>query len=124
MILKINRRRWLNGGNKNLVYSKLLSPHNDRQCCLGFLAREVGYSKEEINDLGCPSDAARETGDNKFPKGFLRWRRNTLSEPWIDTKVCRKMMDVNDDKEITNKLREEKLTKLFAKVGIKVEFFG
>ncbi len=114
--LTISRRRWLRGTQYD---SHLHSPQNHKQCCLGFYMRDLGFPLAEINGRGTPSDVVThlfEDSDCRVPVPGLVKKDNR------DTTLCCKLINVNDSDKITDEVREAKITKLFAKMGVKVKF--
>jgi hypothetical protein len=126
----VNRKNWYRG--KGMRHSRLLNNANN-MCCLGFYALACGLDKKVIRNIQDPLNAVRITESN--PKAMDSQYRNVLrkSEVIWNTKLvpknrednsvlARKLMTVNDEKELSEEKREETLTKLFKKMGVEVKF--
>jgi hypothetical protein len=95
----IDRTKWLRGeGN---TPSCLLRRTDEKMCCVGILCSQSGYTPTAIRGV-----RDLETLDSGNDLAFH------LDEIYA----------TNDNKAITADYRESKLTKLFAKLGITVEF--
>lgn len=110
--LVIDRATWHRGDG--FRRSALLTPY-DTQCCLGFLASEAGYKREEILNVPSPASLCRtlriET-PNLFPPGVFRGE-------WLG-----RAMGLNDDPRMADSERERLLTDHFKKIGIDLVFTG
>ncbi len=111
MKLIIERDRWQRGSTGG----ELLSKTTGRMCCLGFYGLACGLTEDEIRGRGEPCYAPSD----KWPKTCLRldsddWRVQTT---WTNTAV-----DINDNPDSSDEVREDLLTDHFAKVGVDVEF--
>ena len=111
MKLTIPREWWLRGEGGGM--SRLLRVEDRKMCCVGLFALQVLKMREsQIEDAKTLSDV-RDTGCgwpitlNKVPIG-------SMSE----------FYSVNDNISISDDIREFALTKLFAKLGVTVEFTG
>lgn len=120
MNLIINRRKWLRGKPHE---SYLLHATNNKMCCLGFLAKQCGYSDDEICGVTSPAGLKYrmfiEAMENKFPKTIL-------NKDFENTDITGILMDINDKKRknFTLAKREKKIKELFKKAGIKVKFIN
>lgn len=94
----INRRLWHRGKRK--YPSALLVPQTGRMCCLGQIACQLGYSKEEISSIGGPN-ALRDC--SKFDAIGL----THFGLCYLDS-----MMNINDNPDLTDDEREAKLIAL------------
>ena len=123
--LTINRKRWLRGVKNGGSY--LRHPNNQKQCCLGFYARECGLKAADINGISTP--------DGLRPKHFKAVSR--LFEPYSlggdyeastveENPITCKLMETNDDsdQDYTEHDREAEIKKLFAKLRVRVRFVG
>ena len=111
MNLVVKRSKWLRGAGPN-GDSYLLHPTNRRMCCLGFLARAVGYKPCEIKGTHTP---AYVKDPSKFPAAIV-------SGDDDNTLLCDDMMDTNDSATLNDTQREYKLTRLFKKADIAITF--
>lgn len=110
----INRKNWHRGQNSK-YQSRLLVPQTGRMCCLGQIARQLGYAKEEIRDVCGPEDL---NDISKFEKCGFVYDTGTVTGLTVN------MIEINDSGEILNKEREAQLIKVAAKKNIKLEFIN
>lgn len=96
------RDTWLRGGD-----SCLLDGAGNR-CCLGHLARDMGIDDDSLEDEAMPHNVPSPLWPALLGNG-----KDSLA--W-DAAIT------NDDTEITNEQREERLVARFAREGIDVEF--
>ena len=112
----VDRSRWWRGARD--TDSALLCEYSQvrpefrmaegSMCCLGFMCSAYGVENHEMNNVTSPRLLASEVKTRtKLP--VVDW------DPF---------MAVNDDIAISDEVRERKLTELFARVGIEVEFEG
>jgi len=99
----VKRSFWHRG--KGHATSRLRNFSN-KQCCLGFYARECGFTAKEIK--GCSTLGSLDIKEN--------WNYD------FDGEILGEIMYHNDVDFHNDKEREEVLTGLFAKSGIKVNF--
>lgn len=125
----VDRKKWLRGeGDEN---SCLLTRGN-RMCCLGFYAEACGLDRKVIRNIATPSNAVKVTKgeptavDREYRevsrKSDVVWKTKLVNISGDDSITCGRMMSVNDDEDITDEVRETKLTALFKALGIKVKF--
>lgn len=116
----INRATWLSGklyADDNTVES-LMRDHKGRMCCLGFYARECRIPAKSLTGKGTPLNLKIEHR-HKF--------HNLLapsSDGIADSYLSGKLIEANDTMGLTPKKREERITELFRKAGIRVRFRG
>lgn len=109
----VNRKMWARGGRAG--YPAL---RNDagKQCCLGFVGRQCGIPISHLKNEPLPCNVENHTQRAKWPKWFINQRNGN------NTKDCILAAATNDKKDITDKVREAKLKKLFAKHGDRIVF--
>lgn len=109
----ISRRFWGRGNDSSCE----LLDHNGKMCCLGHYGRACGLSLKSMLHESYPS------GLDRVPKQ-MRWlsEERPQANKWENFENA--LAGANDDVGIgvNNKLREERIQKLFAKRGIKVNF--
>lgn len=113
----IRRSKWARGGKKG---SSALLNSQGNMCCLGFYSKACGFTKENIQHIIAPDRIPVMQNYSeaiKFKSKLIKYRDYPNT-----TKICDDLMDINDDQYITDKVREEKLTKKFSKMGVKVTF--
>lgn len=93
-------------------YTELL---NDKgyMCCLGQISLQLGCTKKEIHNLTYPSDVTK-----------LSVKDNILVKDGECTNLSDEAIDINDSTMLTIAEKEKRLTKLFAKEGVKLTFIG
>lgn len=112
--LIIDRARWLNADTTSDT-TCLYDSATKKMCCLGFAARQLAGAKvKDIIDLSSP--ASCET---------LAWPEGLAPTDYIgDNGVVVQLMELNDTDAKTPKVREERIAKEFAKIGIRVKYIG
>lgn len=113
-VVVIDRAHWGRGWLLDLPDSLGLRITDNRpgdMCCLGFMCKAFGHTDDEIKDYGTPS-----LNHTKVPEVF----RDGYG---LGTLVVNKLVHLND-KCLHNKETEEKIAKVFAENGVKVEFVG
>jgi hypothetical protein len=100
--LEIDRARW----GRNC----LLSPYDNKMCCLGFLSKAYGAQDSEMRDVGYPLSPWEDI--YSIPRMFVGRTDFTCSATFINDSV------------IPAPERESQLTKLFADNGIALTFIG
>jgi hypothetical protein len=111
MKFTVYRDKWIRGEDN----PKLLTV-DDRRCCLGFLAKDFGYSDSEIKDRSCLEDLCDLT---KLPYGLVE---EQCSDYWRDSLSVKEIMSINDNKNISCSNRESKLKELFNLINIQIIF--
>lgn len=121
MKFEVKRREWIRGGRwLSVLYQPVSNRCPDdpdiRRCCLGFFANACGISDRSLGDWTTPT--AHQRGKKAVPP---EWAALTNDEG-TNTKLCLRLMINNDDPGISDEIREEVLTALFAKLGHRVSF--
>jgi hypothetical protein len=105
------RDTWLRGAGDGLLLDS-----NGKRCCLGFLGQQLGCSDGALVDTAMPQGLEGGEAD-KFPASLVG--TSATGYP-AATKICNDIASLND--EVDAKDREPRLTELFAKADIDVEF--
>ncbi len=110
-IITIDRRKWLRGR----LDSCLWNGHEQKGCCLGHVIHQTTKCKWEALDLlDAPIEFFKKESLLTEPTGVLGdIRNNSLTDT---------AMGINDDVNITDVEREERLIALFKKYKIKLVF--
>lgn len=111
MRLIIDRKRWLRGTGE--AHSYLQRKSDKKMCCVGFYACMLGYKKKDIIECAI-LDHLRD------PSLVPDW----CAKAGYEKSDIRQLYITNDDKVLTDTLRERKIRKLFAKHGVTVMFRG
>ena len=114
----IKRSKWARGGKNG--GSSLLNREEGTMCCLGFFGKKNGATDEEIVGWGMPTTAVIYGAPKGAFPGIVR--RN--NDECMMTQVGEKCIEVNDRGDISDDVRESRLTKLFAKIGWKPRFIN
>ena len=109
----IDRSKWLRGeGPKG--FSVLLRRSDRKMCCLGFYGEHLGVSRRKLIDIGNPPVIKRF--------GELAPALVSTHDKSCNSSVCDQIIRVNDSQEISDKMREYRLKRLFKSIGVNVEF--
>lgn len=103
----VKRSTWFRG--KGHVVSALLRSDN-KMCCVGFLCIAAGATSSQILNKKCIS---RHIG--------LDMEYFTESSG-ASSNIALKIYEINDNMDLTDEQREEKLTELFKSIGIEIKF--
>lgn len=118
MKLVIDRTKWARGGGEDEA-SFLLRTEDNKMCCLGFYCLAQGVSQSVIANVFSPGAVCVD--DSDFFENLKKLVRIKTDGPH-NNDICNKMMEVNDVSSFGDDVRETKLTKLFEKIDIDVEF--
>lgn len=92
---------------------------NGKMCCLGFAANQI--SRISKNAMYMNYEPSQIYEKKSFLVDFISTEDLHHSEI-VNNHFTNKAIAINDDIGITDSEREDRLTKLFAKNGIKLEF--
>lgn len=116
-VTTVRRRYWFRGHGAS--DSRLLVPKPDRIkeqkcCCLGFCHVQAGVPEETLNAVPYPGSV----------KGFVVKGLARVSDAGrkLSTPFSKKAAKINDDRHLTEPIREQRLTELFAENGKKIKF--
>lgn len=112
MDLVIDRTKWLRGGKED---SLLLSADSGKMCCLGFLARQCGYSAKDIRGFATPSSMGKTS---KLIPGLVKTEWGGVH----NTPLCYRLIDINDNLKLSDSQREKRLTRWFKHLKVDVSF--
>lgn len=118
--IRINRKRWARGLRNNKeginIPNLLYDSSDNNACCLGHVIHQTTKcSWKALDQKYDPYAFFKKESILTKDAGFGDVTNNKLAE---------KAIDINDDYGISDQKREEKLTKLFAKHKIKLEFYN
>ncbi len=89
--------------------SCLLRPSDGEMCCLGFLARRLGFKAEHIEGFSVPSS-------------IEYYSESYDQERFVESTSWHEIVVTNDNDLILETEREKSLTRLFSEKGYQVEF--
>jgi len=125
MKFTIPRDKWLRG--EGGLVSRLLRPRDGKMCCLGHFGLACGLSSEMIEDRSNPIEIITDinppdawTQKNNNSAFLFASFRDSLNFP-LSTD-CSTLMEVNDDKSISDEDRERAIVNIFSAHEIEVEF--
>lgn len=139
MKLVIDRSKWLRGEGSEKSF--LLRSTDGKMCCLGFFGLACGLTAERITDVDAPTDipveigvigvSARRESVEIGISARREWMRNVPeAEALFDGErkynssvICNQLMSTNDlNVSLSDAEREQKITALFAEMGVEVVF--
>lgn len=128
----IDRSEWLNGrtlkANSPDHYNEesfsCLLAKSGAKCCLGFYSLALGYSEEEILEMPTPVGIYYAKNSSKYLGWEVKSNLHPYGEDYFPTPLTRRLIEVNDNKLLSDQKREELIAALFLQQGITVEFVG
>lgn len=105
---KVIRAKWLRGSDSELL------DENGKMCCLGFVCSQLGISKELLQDKDNPYEI----------KLLLPYLTDYYHSMIVDSSLSKEAIQINDDVNISDSIRESKLIKLFKQYGLSIKFEG
>lgn len=121
MKLVIEEKNWLRAGGPGSGY---LLDKDGKMCCLGFYAKQCGYTDKDILYKGGPASIndgeKSEFSSNNPIRRLLRSNDNVIFE--TNNGICWSLMHTNDDCTITDEVRKQNITEIFKEIGVEVEF--
>ena len=115
--VRIDRKRWLRAGTPGET-GLLCRDSDHKKCCLGFACGQL-YRITEEKMLGIA-----------MPDEVLPGRNTILTKVESNPNYCYnskfadECSEINDDDQISDKMREYKLKRKFASQGILLEFYN
>ncbi len=106
----VKRSEWLRGENRSNSY--LLRSDDGKMCCLGFVARTLGATAQDIMDRRTPMTVdSIEWPDPQYNQRIIEQFSATVQ-----------MMDINDAQTMDETEREQRLSALAEAIGIHFTF--
>lgn len=121
----INRKVWGRGSRGGwLLQVREVVDSVEKQinmCCLGIYARACGVGVNRLRDNAMPASIP-----GRLPKSLNVFLEDSeLYEGSVtNSNLAGKLAEYNDDRDLTDAEREERIIKGFASVGIRVKFVG
>lgn len=115
----VDRKRWGRGNPKNTA---LLCRFTDKQCCLGFACRAMGFSRGDILGEGNPSDLVEWNEYRSAPSLVIPGL--TKAKEVDNTRICNALMKTNDTDKLSDSRRERRITELGKRIGLRFVFKG
>lgn len=118
--IRISRRRWLRYDGDGYDSGELRA-FNGKQCCLGFVCRQLGgFTPAEILQVSMPSDLVSPDSSLKLlakVKRLPKWLLGVTSKSDVG-----RAANVNDSAKYTDAQREARIKKIFAKHNLRAVF--
>ena len=139
MKLVIDREKWARGANNGkLLFDNNSGKQSGKMCCLGFLALECGFKKKNILNryefielrAHHPKLSKRLPTALQPIESRLGFYPKSDEAHWTETNITDQLMTLNDavlfykGKNLTEKMREDKLRRKFKSVGVEVTFIN
>jgi hypothetical protein len=115
--LIIDRDKWLRG--EGAEHSYLIRPTDCKQCCLGFDLLRRGFTVTELTGNKMPTDVASSEDQADRLQGLVE---RCCGCHWDSSELANQLMLVNDSRERDQQEREQEIARLFAEIGVDVEF--
>lgn len=134
--LVIKRKNWVNGDvlakeekvDPDNAHGSSLRRIDGKQCCLGFYAKQIGFTNTQILNVGTPCSLIRNSS-NANGRKFTELSGKLIKEShwgYEDNRLCDQLVAVNDrlpkGKYKDPKYRETRIAKLFKEIDVKVTF--
>ena len=123
--LVIDRRKWARG---ILGGPSALRNNSGNMCCLGFDAKACGFGPKSLKDAGTP-EYILSGGSTLTAKTIVKRIPHLVEITGCDEQISDisftiKAIEINDDDDITEAARENKLAELFGEQDIVLEFIN
>lgn len=130
----IDRKRWLRGTGGE--FSSLLNSQRNGMCCMGHICQQEGVSDVLLEGKLTPVDAiySAKKKNLEVPKVIYDFFTIEVMPPTEERPILEDRLDasclsnhaacINDDEELSDETREERLKILFKEKGVELEFFG
>jgi hypothetical protein len=118
-VLVIERDRWLRGDLRN---SMLLRDADGKMCCLGFDCIRRGLRSDQIRNVYTPEDLLVEEVVAPESLGDLIVSDEERLYAYRHAGAVEELMEVNDNPQMNESEREQRITELFDVLGVVVEF--
>jgi hypothetical protein len=119
MKFTIDRAKWFRGQGSD---ASALLRANGQRCCLGFYAQACGLTDNQIMDKTAPNHVGL-IGKDEWDNILLT--NSFPNQSWMQhSKDARDLIIVNDSMHVSGADREKRITEIFSKKGIEVEFVG
>lgn len=120
MKITIKRDDWLHGEGSGMLYR----PSDGKRCCLGFALKERGVEDATMENINYPhllANTIREVS-NKCDWMIKESLSPVSRFKFVNSDDCGRAAEINDRIGISDIVREETITKIFADNGDEVVF--
>ena len=119
--LTINRNKWARGGYNG---DSMLLNTESNMCCLGFACRALGVSAKTIKQVAMPDSLANRAAQPSYTAKKLGRLVVSEDEGYGNSNPTDDAQSINDDEDISDKMREFRLKPILQKLGFAVKFVG
>jgi hypothetical protein len=112
--------RWCRGSNSGTAGGSRLLTGRGYRCCLGFVAKKLGYTDASLMAVGTPAELEDHPSRNSNVLCYPR-----LTDNGDDVRITRftsLATEINDDREISDTERMSRLRALGRKHGVLFRF--
>jgi hypothetical protein len=123
----VDRKKWLRGPYLLHINSCLLNTDVNMMCCLGFRAKTLGLTDEEIEGVAEPCYLDKVDSRLEVDSWLLKTlagQDTRYSQNYISSADACKAMETNDSLELTDEEREKIITEIFNRNDEEIEFVG
>lgn len=107
--------RWYRGQGGGASF---LLREDGHRCCLGFDLTRRGFGDHDLLNAKTPADI---NGDDEI-QGLTTWGEDEVD--FVDTAICKGLMDINDDRGINDRERMIRLNDEAANINLRFEFIN
>lgn len=127
----IDRSKWVQGKNRNILGCSALLNDLGNMCCLGFYSEACGVPREELKDRPAPASITTRNNHIKIPYMTKKGIKIHKSKRFIfnDTAFAEGLMQLNDNsiqevEYIRKRDKEKVLKETFSLIDVRVKFVG
>jgi len=123
---KIDESRWQHGDEKEnpVTFDSALRMDNGKMCCLGFFAQSCGAKVDSMVGICDPLELVRRYDSNKILSSSTKIKSILSRKDGRDRAEVDALIHANDNGNIPLESRKKKITNLFKKLKVKVEFYN
>ena len=118
--LVIERDRWCRGGGDDTALLVADGPRRGTMCCLGFFGQACGIEASSLLNKKAPGSVHSAA----WPEWLVQRRDGETGVYQQNTQVGTDLVGFNDSESVDDQERESRITEIFAKHGVTVEFRG
>jgi hypothetical protein len=116
----VDRKTWHRG--KGAEGSALRNDLDGNMCCLGFVSIVCGYTAQQITNISTPPRLYRQCRSAGSSKILPQFNNLLAFSPLTASTACIIMMEVNDDRNISEAKRESELSRVAATINVNLTF--
>lgn len=113
----VKRSEWYRGH----AWASQLLRTDGLKCCIGFVGQQCGIPDEDLVGRGTVSYSLYESTYSPSPS-FVKYPEWMRPQERLAVNAISEAYTVNDDPGIPDKVREQRLKKIFRSQGDKIEF--